>query len=293
MTQKIKLTDYKDRIDKLKPDEQTRGNHDNCPAGEDTKGRLYIKRLAGNPERAVAYCHNCGGRGHLVLTKYYSSRGHATGPSISIYPPPYPATISPMEDSFPKDYTYLPKQFMVDYFKSTGGGYDPIADRFILPIWDGDTDGAHTGKYCGYNSRARNKGDVKYYLKTSSDFPGYQLYCDDDTIKLVDVNTVVYVEDQLSAAAIAKASRPDNKTCGVCLFGAKNSIEKIHAVSRMMPNAKHIVWLDNDNDIIKEKARETHEYLVLLGRKAHRIDGVIREPKHYIVGVIQEMIDQC
>src|SRR5688572_12518334 len=41
--------------------EQVHVNHDSCPAGTDTKKRLYIRRTN---EAILAYCHNCGG--HLV-----------------------------------------------------------------------------------------------------------------------------------------------------------------------------------------------------------------------------------
>lgn len=41
--------------------DQVHINHDECPAGVDSKRRLYIKRTSSNT--VVAFCHHCGGKG--------------------------------------------------------------------------------------------------------------------------------------------------------------------------------------------------------------------------------------
>jgi len=43
--------------------EQVRINHEQCPAGEDTRRRMYVKRSDEELDTVVAYCHNCGGVG--------------------------------------------------------------------------------------------------------------------------------------------------------------------------------------------------------------------------------------
>lgn len=42
--------------------EEVKGNHEGCPAGLDTKRRLYVKRVTGG---LVAYCHHCSGGGFV------------------------------------------------------------------------------------------------------------------------------------------------------------------------------------------------------------------------------------
>lgn len=42
--------------------EQVRVNHEGCPAGEDRRRRLYVKRVSGG---LIAYCHNCGDHGYV------------------------------------------------------------------------------------------------------------------------------------------------------------------------------------------------------------------------------------
>ena len=44
--------------------EQTHVNHVGCPAGEDKKRRLYIKRT---DKALLAFCHHCGEKGFVKL----------------------------------------------------------------------------------------------------------------------------------------------------------------------------------------------------------------------------------
>ncbi len=50
-----------DELEKSPPDHQIHVNHIDCPAGYDSKRRLYIKRVFGG---AVAYCHHCNESGY-------------------------------------------------------------------------------------------------------------------------------------------------------------------------------------------------------------------------------------
>jgi len=45
-------------------DNQIHVNHEDCPAGVDTKARLYIKRA---PDGVMFYCHHCGSKGYYRL----------------------------------------------------------------------------------------------------------------------------------------------------------------------------------------------------------------------------------
>lgn len=53
---------------------QHRFNHINCKAGEDTRQRLYIKRVS---EGIIGYCHNCGESGFFRISddKFRVARG--------------------------------------------------------------------------------------------------------------------------------------------------------------------------------------------------------------------------
>lgn len=52
---------YVDQLSDLPIDKQHSVNHEDCPAGKDTKSRLFIKR---RPECYLFYCHHCSQRGY-------------------------------------------------------------------------------------------------------------------------------------------------------------------------------------------------------------------------------------
>ena len=56
----VKLT--KQLVRDLAPESigTARYNHEDCPAGTDTRRRLYVTRKADAPHLVLAYCHNCG-----------------------------------------------------------------------------------------------------------------------------------------------------------------------------------------------------------------------------------------
>ena len=51
---------YIKAIPSIEDEQQIAVNHDDCPAGVDTKSRLYIKR---DRSKYLFYCHHCGNRG--------------------------------------------------------------------------------------------------------------------------------------------------------------------------------------------------------------------------------------
>jgi len=57
---KIPLHHFSSVLDRIEVGEQTAIDHKDCPAGRDTRQRLFIKRV---DTGYVAYCHNCGGTG--------------------------------------------------------------------------------------------------------------------------------------------------------------------------------------------------------------------------------------
>jgi hypothetical protein len=61
----INLLDYQEVWEPLAENEQTHVNHQACPAGEDRKERLYIKRV---DDGILGYCHHCGEKGYHKLS---------------------------------------------------------------------------------------------------------------------------------------------------------------------------------------------------------------------------------
>ena len=73
---KIAIEDYE--VHDMDVDEQRKFNHINCPAGMDTKHRLYIKRIE---DGHLYYCHHCGTRGiqRTRLSKVRAYQAQHTG----------------------------------------------------------------------------------------------------------------------------------------------------------------------------------------------------------------------
>lgn len=66
MRREINFNDYDSDIKGLAEGQQIHVNHINCPAGSDTKKRLYLKR-AKDGAVVLGYCHHCSTKGVLRL----------------------------------------------------------------------------------------------------------------------------------------------------------------------------------------------------------------------------------
>lgn len=117
----------------LSPGEQMKMNHSNCPAGTDTKQRLYLK-MTDDGRKILAYCHHCNSKG------YYKVRGTgaATVPSIK-----KKSTYIDIPDDAESDTTKWPAQARAWLWKygltpaevnANYITYSPELRRVILPI---------------------------------------------------------------------------------------------------------------------------------------------------------------
>lgn len=60
----IDLDQYQEAVESLSQGEQINVNHKDCPAGVDTRKRLYIKRTTAGA--ILAYCHHCNSKAYLT-----------------------------------------------------------------------------------------------------------------------------------------------------------------------------------------------------------------------------------
>ena len=151
----------------LEHGKQIRINHTKCPAGEDTKERLYVKR---DYNRILAYCHNCTGWGLIKRTstsswKYVSPQiKTAVGMVVAEHPPEcIPYTVS--EDNLSALNLYVGK--MHTDFAKTGAlcrymFLTSDRQRLVYKIedagnsfWQIKSWGRSTTYYSGYNQTKR------------------------------------------------------------------------------------------------------------------------------------------
>jgi hypothetical protein len=213
--------------------EEVNVNHDECPAGTDTKKRLYVKRVTGG---VVAYCHNCGLAGYYMAGKSrLRPRKHMelSTPSVSgkVELPPTTAVSSLSNvtwlDTFLRDRDPSVRIAMMSSLAevpSVDGC--PILYRMI---------------------RREGAGTYGYQLRwTDGRMPKTKTYLSEKPSKggwygAVNSKTLVIVEDPLSALIISKTM--GTKCSVLCLFGTHLNPATLSTMSGF---TRIVVWLDND-----------------------------------------------
>lgn len=219
--------------------QQINVNHDECPAGRDTRQRLYIKRT---PEAVLAYCHNCNG--HLVERTHNKVRpmalleklireGEATELIQQEVKMPDDATSLPHE--WPPEALAWVYQYNLDDtdILRHGISYSPSWGRVILPVYDG-------GKLIFWQGRRVNETPAPKYISVrSAHKPLFTVMALPHTPAII-TRTVAIVEDYLSALRIAKSGAAD----AIALLGTDGPSD---LPSRLSGYRKILVWLDADH----------------------------------------------
>lgn len=218
-------------------DEQIKINHANCPAGEDTKQRLYIKRIENNG--ILAYCHHCGKRGvafsNATPTNYASSNSNRAkqakhGAHSRACKMPYDATTDTSK-WHPAARAWIRKYGITDKEISEHGiFYSNYKGRVGLPTWD-KSGIAHI------SYRKIHKTDLgpKYLTEGCS---SAAIISSQRLAGSLSPTTIIIVEDLLSAIKCAR----------VCNAVALNGV---HLSDKLLSNIvkeynKIVIFLDDD-----------------------------------------------
>lgn len=219
-------------------------NHIGCPAGTDTRKRLYIRRTDDGCT-ILAHCHNCGESGFVFETgirslstiKSIAHGSHSNTSNTSRNP----GTLALPRDfeGDPRGWSIQGRSWVYQYgitdaeIKKYGIGYSANSGRVILPAWE-------DGVLVGYQERRVLPNDTGPKYLTHWKEKGY--VWKDLTISK---DTVVLCEDILSGIKLAR------HVSSVALIGThlnRNHYAKILEY-------KHIkIFLDNDNADVKMKA---------------------------------------
>lgn len=247
----LKRNEYVPIGEDLEIGEQVHINHKDCPAGQDTKRRLYIKRgdEDGN-DVILAYCQHC-------------SRSGA-------YRKPYARSIRPKKEvtgtnelsngTLPSDCTgdweewplrgrlwLLHGGISECDGRKYGLTYSPKHDRVVLPVYN-----TSSGKLKGYQMRSLNEVDKPKYLTEVFEKPFYW-YSGHVS------DTLVIVEDILSAIRVSKY----HSSIAVLSSGMSDDVYSIIGKSKY---TNFIVYLDNDNAQVKKSQLKIANKLKLLGK---------------------------
>jgi hypothetical protein len=251
-------------------------DHTNCPAGEDTKSRVYV--TTEQDDSVLVYCHNCQRGGKLTKTgprNYRTPAGAIADPlakcaeARAIWD-----AASPMPHDCPgwwilQGYGLAPATIRNYGFRQ---GRD---ERFLIPIWQP----APNLGLIGFQARSYEKDPKPKYLT-------YHVMRGEPLIARLPASVpgpTAICEDVVSALKIRQAGHS-----AIAVLGSAGS----SLVPEMLKTiGDFTVWFDNDNPTVIKNATALHGGLRLAGRNSKLLMGV-RDPKYYTRKEIQECLKQ-
>jgi hypothetical protein len=258
----IQVREFKEDGAHLRPGEQTRINHVDCPAGRDTRGRLYIKRKDDNT--LLAYCHNCGEYGISSSNKTRAIRdllienevAQRDGAGELLLPDDIERNI----DYWPGQARLWPLKYGISPTEVYENNicYSPSWNRIILPVYE-------NGKLAFWQGRAVDKGQDPKYVSAKS-HPKVMFWAHAPK----PGNCIFIVEDMLSAIKMSRFAD------AVAMLGTSPDLPCL--TSRIANYKKVGVFLDPDLAGIS-KSHELHKRLglVFMGQVRQFIES--RQPK--------------
>lgn len=293
-----------------------RVNHRDCPAGEDTRKRLYFKFTDKEYDRNLVlwYCHNCGNGGLFKHDKFSGTQvvldpieeGNCEEDKTKTYGSSvWTRAVRIGEEFAIGERRRLPKNHVTYLVRS---GWEP-ADQAYLAIAN-----SHV-KYDPYEDQlvfALRKDMAKGLASAPSEFlSAIQVRANRQgqpkclTIKFSDdslVNTMVYapwsgkphkkpivvVEDMMSGIKLAYSGYKAFVLCG-----SHMSSREFMAYPALL-KSDLVVWLDNDNDQVCKSAEYISRLHSTLTGGAHSSRVILNhsDPKHYPAQSIRHILHE-
>jgi len=265
-------------------------NHDNCGAGYDTKKRLYINRK--NRDTVTAYCHHCGLSGvwrsnrsaHWTELDGYMGGLETGGTTV---PPktdtvslqqPHPAT-GDLSEWPPEAFKWVYKAgIQEEEIAKYGLKYLPKDHRVMIPSY------SQCGNLVQYQTRKLFDWDKrpKYLSVKVDNFVGYDTICSGSNIKTPNTDTIVIVEDKLSAYKVSRIC-----DC-LCILSSNLNDKAIQYIYSNYSNVK--VMLDNDNLDIMNKQLQIKKKLEPLVSGSVDIIRLEKDPKDFTTEELRELL---
>jgi len=255
----------------LEPGRTRNINHVDCPAGRDTRQRLYLTRQKTPTHLVLWYCHNCGEGGSYTdrSTHYHPldvsmdepedkrataeeiwktgqviEGEHVVGPCVWAWMKDRQLTDGPLVRTFvERNMRWLPHRqaLAIAVEKEYECGSNPSLTGLVLRNF-----GSDQPKYLTYKCG----GDpMRTHFRYVSDIAPYCIITED-----VVSAFVAYL---MNAGAGSYALFGTHCTVDDLLFLKEQGYEGV------------VVWLDNDNDTVRKHATQVAARATLLGLKAH------------------------
>ena len=278
----IPRRDFEEAGKHLALGEQININHDDCPDGRDTRGRLYVKR---KEDGLVAFCHNCGGSG-FIATRFghYKAKAKAAscGAGTHRISGGYSGATGAFGDRLPEDFTGATSEWSPRarawFFRygldegsayDYGLGYSEREQRVIIPIY-------RDGEVLGYQTRRVEPNDEgPKYLTQAYEKP---LFWCSNMVELLSSKPLVITEDVLSAI---KVSRFCPSVALLTATASKSVIDWLVKTN----SSEYIIFLDNDNRTVRKAQLALKNKLEMFAPT--RIITADKDPKEHTYGELE------
>jgi hypothetical protein len=273
----------REELDRLAPADTgtNRHNHDHCPAGADTKRRLYVTRKEDGS--VVGYCHNCGNSGVSVHRGHHHRRSsvgsdvrNRTERKITM-----PLNLEFDFDKWPKaaidwvNKAGIPLHILHKYALA----YDLDSKRVVIPKYNVDSE------LVMYQSRNVGLDDgPKYVTVKEGDKDHYCALPCGLVTSHQQRNTLVVVEDMLSAIKMAELGGYD----ALPLFSS--NVEFLKLLTHLRNYDTIVVWLDNDNIEVRRHRDKLVQTCRGVGLAAGAMLGS-SDPKHYSGNILHSAVE--
>lgn len=233
-------------------------NHVGCPAGEDHKRRLYIKRTSTG---IIAYCHHC--TEHGVAEDAHSRFGHwlkSDEKSLVVPSPSFSVKTAPISI---QGKMWL-GSYHCNYLDENFSGVEHRPDSVALKLHNSQQEPI------GWQVRNLIKGAPQKYLTSYTDTTNHG----ESSWFYKNNNMLVITEDYLSAYRVAR----DTLFSSVALLRTSitdKTLLQIHDLKFEMI----FIWLDPDDAGIKGAIKAQHQLLHFLSNTKIAIYATDKEPK--------------
>lgn len=223
----------------IKINEQIHVNHDKCPAGTDTRKRLYIKKVG--TTAYIGHCFNCGLSGY-----HFGKNTRRAEDLLGRREPQYKKVASTTSTTGSSDFPLHVKEYLAKYYVTHEEAVETLkyryrkeADGLLMPFWQCKDSGK------AYQRRSMSSNSTyRYYTYTHPSITtcsyGYPVPHHNGTL--------VVVEDQISAYRINRES--EGIVDAIALLGT-NLTSDVTSLIQLKAPTKLIVWMDYDSAGLK------------------------------------------
>jgi hypothetical protein len=265
------------------PGVTVRANHYGCPAGIDTRQRLYVTRKQAPKDLLVAYCHNCGdGMGFKAKPRGHMSMPKTRGKLFQVeklWSEGVPLIEAPDTVlSWAKAKGLLDCHSIDAWVKwhplnwSVMFGIRPLGLELVGP--DIKPPLAIQSRYFD--------GRIKWLTHKGDSWPVDEpvrtlLRIDRDDSRVVSTSVAI-VEDYTSAQRLFGYTEVGELDT-YCLFGASCSIDELAKLRHEHGYTELLVWLDNDVPAVVQSREDIARRAKLVGFTDVRIERDFTDPK--------------